>query len=619
MKQIIVTFFVLVFFFLQSGLVQAKEDKALSLSHWSSLPILYEGRLKPIDSFSSILLEKISGRRSIDGLNANRWLLETIFDPARAMERPIFYVAAIKNIQGIDEKTRFINYLELATIVDSKSAQIRQLLDTDEQNWSQDQEQFMTLYQSYILFTQLLRSLTAILPLPIDLDNENTSMTYLDLKKNQQDNDLAVKNIIDKKGMDPATYSPEELKQSAASFQLDVIEQAGINNVLFRIIPTQLNDNWVEWVSPWDMLLNGKGTPKSGAYLSHWTDMARAYQNKDQDLWRQSVQAAHNDIKTYVDQGEIKSVKVETYFNLLPFKEMAAWLYGLCLIIGASLFSPLGQKIKIEPLQHVLTAVFIGGLISHTIFIIFRVIILERPPVGTLYESLLFVSLICAGVMFIMALKQKHEGRVQSIIIGALSSVSLLFISYGLKDTNSMPTLVAVLNTNFWLAVHVLCITIGYGFCVLAGCFAHLYLFQKIKNTNTTTIQKTFNNTIMIAIFALLFTTVGTILGGIWADQSWGRFWGWDPKENGALLIVLWLIWLIHSRISGHLREFGFIVGMAFINIIVTLAWFGVNLLSVGLHSYGFIEGIAASIALFCTFEIVVITTLAVTARKKAA
>ena len=101
------------------------------------------------------------------------------------------------------------------------------------------------------------------------------------------------------------------------------------------------------------------------------------------------------------------------------------------------------------------------------------------------------------------------------------------------------------------------------------------------------------------SFFALFFCLFGTILGGIWADQSWGRFWGWDPKENGALAIVIWLLTLIHGRLAGFLKSNGYALGMVFTNIVVALSWFGVNLLNVGLHSYGFIKGVLSGLILF--------------------
>jgi ABC-type transport system involved in cytochrome c biogenesis permease subunit len=93
-----------------------------------------------------------------------------------------------------------------------------------------------------------------------------------------------------------------------------------------------------------------------------------------------------------------------------------------------------------------------------------------------------------------------------------------------------------------------------------------------------------------VICFATLFSFVGTILGGIWADQSWGRFWGWDPKENGALLIVIWNSILLHARWAGLVKTRGLAVLAVFGNVVTAWSWFGVNMLGVGLHSYGFMD-----------------------------
>src|SRR5690606_7963916 len=104
--------------------------------------------------------------------------------------------------------------------------------------------------------------------------------------------------------------------------------------------------------------------------------------------------------------------------------------------------------------------------------------------------------------------------------------------------------------------------------------------------------------------FGLLFSFIGTVLGGIWADQSWGRFWGWDPKENGALLIVLWCAILLHAKHWGVIRETGMAACAIIGAIIVSLAWQGVNLLNVGLHSYGFTSGAAIKLFAYIGGEI---------------
>src|SRR5258708_12351191 len=150
----------------------------------------------------------------------------------------------------------------------------------------------------------------------------------------------------------------------------------------------------------------------------------------------------------------------------------------------------------------------------------------------------------------------------------------------------------AVLDTNVWLATHVFMVPLGYSSVALAGFVGIIYILHGLFTTslNETTASSLGRMIYGVTCFATLFSFVGTILGGIWADQSWGRFWGWDPKENGALLIVLWNAIILHARWGGFIRERGLAVMSVFGNIVVSLSWFGVNMLGVGLHSYGFMD-----------------------------
>ncbi len=99
--------------------------------------------------------------------------------------------------------------------------------------------------------------------------------------------------------------------------------------------------------------------------------------------------------------------------------------------------------------------------------------------------------------------------------------------------------------------------------------------------------------------FTLFLSLVGTVLGGIWANYSWGRFWGWDPKENGALMIVLWMLFILHARLGGFIKEWGINLCAIFGAMIVTFSWWHVNILGVGLHSYGFSASKAQAVFLF--------------------
>ncbi len=117
-------------------------------------------------------------------------------------------------------------------------------------------------------------------------------------------------------------------------------------------------------------------------------------------------------------------------------------------------------------------------------------------------------------------------------------------------------------------------------------------------------LNSTYRNLVGTLLFGLMMTFLGTMLGGIWADQSWGRFWGWDPKENGALLIVIWCAMIFHARVAKMIGPLGMAVGSVLGIIVVMWAWFGVNLLSIGLHSYGFTSGAANNLIIYVVCEL---------------
>ncbi len=147
-----------------------------------------------------------------------------------------------------------------------------------------------------------------------------------------------------------------------------------------------------------------------------------------------------------------------------------------------------------------------------------------------------------------------------------------------------------------------------------------MYLLKSLsKNTTKKSLNSIYNNLMGTLVFGLFMSFLGTFLGGIWADQSWGRFWGWDPKENGALLIVIWCAIILHAKAGRLIGPFGVAVGAVLGNIVVMWAWFGVNLLSVGLHSYGFTSGIANTLLAYVISEMIflVVVTLIIKRKKK--
>jgi ABC-type transport system involved in cytochrome c biogenesis permease subunit len=213
-----------------------------------------------------------------------------------------------------------------------------------------------------------------------------------------------------------------------------------------------------------------------------------------------------------------------------------------------------------------------------------------RPPVTNLYSSAIFVGW-GAGVLGII-LERIWKDGIGGVTAAAVGVVTLIIAHNLSLGGDTMQMLRAVLDTNIWLATHVVVITLGYSSMFVGGFLAMVYI---LRGFFTTTLLPATGKALArmvygILCFATLFSFVGTILGGIWADQSWGRFWGWDPKENGALLIVIWCAVVLHARWGGLIRERGLMALSIFGNIVTAFSWFGVNMLGVGLHSYGFMD-----------------------------
>jgi len=383
--------------------------------------------------------------------------------------------------------------------------------------------------------------------------------------------------VLPLQGQDDLSY----LDGGGVSAQRDLIAEGGRENILLKFIPT--DNPSMPMISLWQAVNSDLQTP----IISDLENMAVAWNEGDYVTWNDQS----NEIGNAVQIENTSSTKLDLEHIYVTAQPMI-WVMALYLMSAVILF--------VKPQWIMGQYIALAGFIIHAIALGARSYILSRPPTGTLYETLLFGAFI----IMMVGLGVIYKRRYQTLFLGvcAVASTCLLFISRGFIEGDSLNVLVAVLNTNFWLSTHVTCIIFGYSFCVLASLTAHIYLLKP---------QDNFRKLMMIlAICALLFTSVGTLLGGIWADQSWGRFWGWDPKENGALLIVLWLIWVLHGRLSGHFKLRGFATALALTNIMVALTWFGVNLLGVGLHSYGFISGIAYGLGGFIIAQITVVVGL---------
>ena len=294
----------------------------------------------------------------------------------------------------------------------------------------------------------------------------------------------------------------------------------------------------------------------------------------------------------------------EVFYNRLGAFMKAAELYLLVFVV--SCFGWLTRKRG--PINAALT-LMVCAFVPHTFAIIARVFLSGYPPVTNLYSSAIFIgwAAVLAGIILELVYR-KAEGM--GNLVGGIAGFATLLIAHFLAgDGDTMEQMRAVLDTRFWLTTHVITISLGYMATFVAGTLGVFYIFSGLftRRLDEETNKNMFRMIYGTTCFALLLSFVGTVLGGLWADDSWGRFWGWDPKENGALLIVIWNAIMLHARWGMMVRQRGFAIMAVSGNIVTAWSWFGVNQLSVGLHSYGFTQSATFWLVVFVLTQLAVV------------
>lgn len=328
-------------------------------------------------------------------------------------------------------------------------------------------------------------------------------------------------------------------------------------------------------------------TKESEGIRSNFVRLIKAYQSSHQESFEREAflfrSAVEGEIVGFTS-GMKNSLFAESLYNRTrPF--FYSWVLYL---VAALMWSISGRSKRWKQLGVVSLS---AAVLTQVLGIALRCFVSGRPPVTNMYESVIWVSL---GVMiFAVILYGVHRQAVILAVSSFLAMFALIAADFApaILDPSIHP-LVPVLRSNYWLTIHVLTITLGYAAFMLALGLSNLTLFQFIKKANQQKIASLNQMTYRAIQFGVVFITAGTILGGIWADYSWGRFWGWDPKEVWALITLLCYLIILHGRYTNWIGPFGFAAWSSISFLSVVMAWYGVNfILGVGLHSYGFASG----------------------------
>lgn len=576
------------------------QNEPANLNAFAQIPVVTGGRVQPLDSLARNSLLALRGRSSLylpateakDGqkaepartLSAIQWLLDVFTDPKTADTYPIFRIDhdEVKTLIGQGEsKEKYFSMAQILPHFNDKDLfpAFREADNIPHEKRDARQSAVVELENHIGLYAKL-RGRAAMLAIAPPHEPQTNA------------------------GRDPAGWLP--LPDALATMQ-----RQGWSS------PAQIKD-WANTLQDWQK--TPAGTRDLQAQVDAWANILEAHQKKDGAAFNQAVQTLAGLRRTIAPAAAMHAA-VETVFNQIDPFYAALWIYvcaALC-VFGAWAF----WRLPLLRTAFVLIAI---GFVIHSLGLGTRIWLSGRPPVTNLYSSAVFVGWAMAGFSLVAEFVLARVMNLRlgfALLVGAVAGAGTLLIAKALAaDGDTMAVLQAVLDTNFWLATHVVVVTLGYSATFLAGLLGIIHLaFGRLAPHDKKTIRTLTSIIYGTLCFALLFSFVGTILGGIWADQSWGRFWGWDPKENGAMMIVLWNALILHARMGGLVKDRGLAMLAVFGNIVTAWSWFGVNQLGAGLHSYGFTNGAAIGLAAFILVNLGLIALVflpAGTARKSA-
>jgi ABC-type transport system involved in cytochrome c biogenesis permease subunit len=575
-----------------------------------TIPVMHEGRIKPLDSVARNTLQLLGNRTSVKmpktppasapkdptgTVSAVQWILAVMAGSEWTDRAPVFRIDALEVLDLFDVERRQGHRYSASELEKGRPELLKQLQAAEGVPPEQRtfvQKKYAEINQKLMTY-DLLRFAYQTPSLPqVKGDDDAARGEFIaqmrrlveGSRRLERNHPPAMIPPLDATVADAASTSPETSWQA--------LYPAVVNAMLARMMDGR------EGAPPYR--LNPAILPLTDLLAA--IDARPAEFNAALGKYRSAVAALPD-----VEAAEGKAA-YEAWFNGFNPTDLAKWLYILASIICFASF-----LVWHGPLNRFVSWMLVGTFVLHTFALAARIYLTGRPPVVNLYSSAVFIGWAC--VLAGLGLEMLYRLGIGNLV-AALSGGLTLMVAYGLDSGDTMHVLQAVLDTQFWLSTHVVTVTLGYGATFLAGMLGTCAIVHRIwthvgrrgdADAARQVQDRLYRMTYGVVCFALFFSFIGTVLGGLWADDSWGRFWGWDPKENGALMIVLWNAAVLHARWDRWIGPRGFALFAIGGNIITAWSWFGTNQLGIGLHSYGFTSGVLMLLACYVVSQLLLI------------
>lgn len=558
---------------------------------FGDLPVLNGGRIKPLDSVARNALLVLSGKQTIRlndrPMSATAWLLDMSFKPGLADTYAVFEiddpeVLGTLNIQA-GGRRRF-SFDEIRPKINEIQTQAAHAFEVRPEIRSRYQTNIARLWDRLILYWKLQNTLEA----------SGTGNAVAEAAA--YEDALAAAAAPAPKSKKKNKDAPDPARLLAAYSQRHVELDGSAEYMAVPLLPPA-DDNWSTVGRAYASRARESAFHPAALAFAQLGDAHRSAQPEN-------FRAALSDYTAWLKgnvPGAAGKARRESILNRFkPFYVSLQIYVVVFLLLFVSFLR------WTDGLRRTAFGLLALAFVVHTGGLFVRIVLEGRPPVTNLYSSAIFVGW-CA-VLIGLVIERLYKNGLAGLGAATVGFVTQIIAHHLAQQGDTMEMMRAVLDSNFWLATHVVTITVGYASTFLSGALGIVYILRGMfsKRFSEESAKALGGMVYGIVCFSAFFSFVGTVLGGIWADQSWGRFWGWDPKENGALMIVLWSALLLHARWGSLVSRRGFMVLAVFGNVITALSWFGVNMLGIGLHSYGFMDKAFPWLAAFVASQAIV-------------
>jgi ABC-type transport system involved in cytochrome c biogenesis permease subunit len=571
----------------------------------SELPLQDGGRIKPFSTFAGFRMLGYHGARSmkvkddagvVHKIKPTAWLMDTVFRPHLAIKLPTFRIDNSKVLEAIDVKQKGrrdrYSYEEIIGGRDKLFELAKSYEPIEKKKRDPEQQQTIDLAYNIRNYEALLGYFSYAVT-GVKLDG-----TGVDGAPDQRVDFSAVMSSAP--GLIPELERIKSVQGRVPERLLSLLQQIedGANYAkygLFMMPPSDSSKK--DWLTAGNAIMDTMtlkyDQPDVAIKDIAATEVAVRKLPNDEKGFREAMKTWIARTSERAKPDDIKFISLEaTYFKRDFFlNAMILFLLGS---ISSLVMWGLGQSRVAKLFYWITLSTTVIAVALCVTAIVIRCIIMQRPPVGNLYDTVIFIG--TTGVILSLIVEWISRNRF-SLGIAPVLGTALIILArrYEVGDAGDhLDPLVAVLDSNYWLTTHVICITLGYTAGLLAAMLSCGYILMRGLNLDgenkelRRSLTKVVYGCICLTVFLSL---VGTVLGGIWANYSWGRFWGWDPKENGALMIVLWTLAILHARLGGIIKDWGLHLASIFTACVIAFSWWHVNFLGVGLHNYGFTTG----------------------------